>query len=149
MKMKCCWALLSALVILTAMATMADGCSCAKRHPQEHYCSADFGTYFSQIIIMAECCTLATFSTVFFSFFLNLTFTCVCSGFGSREEDRARPIWMVPRLQGAHQERVQGDWIRSSGLVLRTHIDAFTRRFVRYPSQTGTSLPVDGKHPLR
>jgi hypothetical protein len=75
------------------MATMADGCSCAKRHPQEHYCSADFGTYFSQIIIMVECCTLATFSTVFFFiFFLNLTFTCVCSGFGSREEDRARPI---------------------------------------------------------
>ncbi|XP_046442150.1 tissue inhibitor of metalloproteinase-like [Daphnia pulex] len=40
--MKCCWALLSALVILTAMATFADGCSCSKRHPQEHYCSADF-----------------------------------------------------------------------------------------------------------
>lgn len=44
MKMKCCWALLSALVFLTAMATFADGCSCSKRHPQEHYCSADFGT---------------------------------------------------------------------------------------------------------
>ena len=69
MKMKCCWALLSALVILTAMATMADGCSCAKRHPQEHYCSADFGTYFSQIIIMAECCTYV--GDLFNCFFLN------------------------------------------------------------------------------
>lgn len=76
MKMKCCWALLSALVFLTAMATFADGCSCSKRHPQEHYCSADFGT----VLLSVFWNTLTTnqkrpFKLNFFLSFFFLTFT--------------------------------------------------------------------------
>lgn len=31
------------VIVLAVAVTVVDGCSCAKRHPQEHYCSADFG----------------------------------------------------------------------------------------------------------
>ena len=34
----------SLLILSTAG---VDGCSCIKRHPQEHYCTADFGIYFN------------------------------------------------------------------------------------------------------
>jgi len=30
------------LLLLLALTTVVDGCSCLKRHPQEHYCTADF-----------------------------------------------------------------------------------------------------------
>ena len=56
---------------------------------------------------------------------------------------------MVASLQGSHQEGVQGDRIRPSSLVVRTHPDAIARRFLRDKTQAGQTLPVDGQHPLR
>jgi Tissue inhibitor of metalloproteinase len=35
------------LLMAAAMAGLSQACSCTKRHPQEHYCSADFGMQIS------------------------------------------------------------------------------------------------------
>ena len=39
------------LLMAAAMAGVSQACSCTKRHPQEHYCSADFGMQISFFLI--------------------------------------------------------------------------------------------------
>lgn len=45
----------SLLMVTTAG---VDGCSCSKRHPQEHYCAADFGNYLNAAYFSAIKCKI-------------------------------------------------------------------------------------------